>query len=89
LINETEGRPATLDALTRLVLKGAREVTIAGKMAADTFAALQTHMPNEQLVDLIVSIAFYNAVVRVLASLEIDVEPEYQRYLERWPLPVG
>jgi len=89
LIDETEGRPATLDALTRLVLKGAREVTSAGKMAAETFAALQTHIPNEQLVDLIVSIAFYNAVVRVLASLDIDVEPDYQRYLERWPLPVG
>jgi hypothetical protein len=27
--------------------------------------------------------------VRVLASLEIDVEPEYQPYLDRWPLPKG
>lgn len=46
-------------------------------------------LPNEQLVVLIVSIAFYNAVVRMLASLEIDVEPEYPFYLERWPLPAG
>jgi alkylhydroperoxidase family enzyme len=89
LIDDTEGRPATLDALTRLVLKGTREVTSAGKMDSETFAALQTHMPNEQLVDLIVSTAFYNAVVRVLASLEIDVEPEYQAYLQRWPLPAA
>jgi len=87
LIEDTEGRPVSLDPLTGLVLRGAREITRAGKMSADTFAALQTHLPNEQLVDLIVSIAFYNAVVRVLASLEIDVEPEYQPYLDRWPLP--
>jgi hypothetical protein len=32
-------------------------------------------------------IAFYNAVVRVLATLQIDVEPEYQRYLVEHPLP--
>ena len=35
----------------------------------------------------IVKIAFYNAVVRVLATLEIDVEPDYQRYLDEFPLP--
>lgn len=89
LIDVTEGKPARLDTLTALVLRGAREITAAGQMAADTFAELQAHLPNEQLVDLIVSIAFYNAVVRVLASLEIDVEPEYQVYLERWPLPTN
>jgi hypothetical protein len=48
---------------------------------------LQGYLPNEQVVDLIVSIAFYNAVVRVLASLEIDVEPDYQKYLAQFPLP--
>jgi hypothetical protein len=25
--------------------------------------------------------------VRVLASLEIDVEPDYQKYLEKYPFP--
>jgi hypothetical protein len=47
------------------------------------------NLDNECMVDLIVTIGFYNAVVRVLASLEIDVEPEYQRYLEEFPLPMG
>jgi alkylhydroperoxidase family enzyme len=87
LIDITEGRTAELDTITSLVLGGAREITLHGKMAAETFHALQAHLPNEPLVDLIVSISFYNAVVRVLASLEIDVEPDYQPYLERWPLP--
>jgi alkylhydroperoxidase family enzyme len=86
LIADTEGRPTPLDETTRLVLLGAREMTNDGRMTATTFAALQLRMPNEQLVDLIMTIAFYNSVVRVLASLEIDVEPDYQPYLDRFPL---
>ena len=44
-------------------------------------------LPNEHLVDLIMTVAFYNGVVRVLGSLKIDVEPDYQTYLARHPLP--
>lgn len=87
LIDETAGKPTTLDALTRTVLRAAREITLDGAVAADTFTALQSTLGNEQLVDLTVAIAFYNAVVRVLATLAIDVEDEYQPYLRRFPLP--
>ena len=34
------------------------------------------------MVDLVITIGFYNAVVRVLDSLKIDVEPDYKGYLE-------
>ncbi len=87
LIDDTEGRPAALDARTALVLKGAREMTRDGGLSDATYAALGAVLSNEHLVDLIVTIGFYNAVVRVLASIAIDVEPEYQQYLERYPLP--
>lgn len=87
LIADTEGRPATLDPMTALVIRGAREITAQGALSAASFAALQSRLPNDQLVDFILSVAFYNAVVRVLASLEIDVEPDYQPYLDRFPLP--
>lgn len=86
LIDDTERRPAPLKPLTALVLKGAREITEAGEMSRRTFAALQQHLSNEHLVDLIVTISFYNAVIRVLASLEIDLEPDYQKYLDKYPL---
>jgi hypothetical protein len=33
------------------------------------------------------TVAFYNGVVRLLNTLQIDVEPEYQQYLEQHPLP--
>ena len=69
------------------MLKAAREVTADGKMSAASFAALSAAMPKEQVVDLTVTMSFYNAVVRILASFEIDVEPDYQKYLDKYPLP--
>ena len=35
------------------------------------------------------TIAFYNGVVRLLASLQIDVEDKYLGYLEEFPLPAS
>ena len=87
LIDETAGRTTRLDDLTRSVLRGAREMTEHGAMADATFASLQDALGNEQAVDLTLTIAFYNAVVRVLATLQIDVEDAYMPYLRQFPLP--
>ena len=86
LIADTAGQPNNLDTLTKLVLKGAREI-YAGGMTAETFSALQAYLNNEQMVDLTVTAAFYCAVVRTLATLAIDVEPDYQKYLDKYPFP--
>jgi alkylhydroperoxidase family enzyme len=88
LIDDTADKPASLDTMSKLVLVAAREITVDGEIARDTFRKLQAELGNEQVVDLTITIAFYNAVVRVLATLEIDVEPEYQPYLDKFPLPV-
>lgn len=87
LIAESSGKPSSLDPLAKAVIKAAREVTLEGKMRQESFDTLAAAMSREQLVDLTVTMSFYNAVVRILASLEIDVEPHYQKYLERYPLP--
>ena len=87
LIDDTAGKPTPLDALSLTVIKAAREIAGDGAMAEPTFRSLQSTLGNEQVVDLTVTIAFYCAVVRVLATLQIDVEPDYMPYLERWPLP--
>jgi len=87
LIDDTAGKPTQLDALSLNVLQAAREMTSDGVMAGLTFASLQSELGNDLVVDLTITIAFYCAVVRVLATLQIDVEPDYQPYLERWPLP--
>jgi len=90
LIAETEGRPTDLPELDRTVLLAAREMTGPDLAMTDaTFATLKAAMETEHLVDLTLVIAFYNAVVRVLGTLRIDVEPEYQTYLDRYPLPAA
>ncbi|MBY0338859.1 MAG: carboxymuconolactone decarboxylase family protein [Acetobacteraceae bacterium] len=88
LIADTAGEANALEPLARLVLRGAREV-YAGAMSEATFAELHRHLDAECMVDLTLTAAFYCAVVRALASLAIDVEPEYQPYLDAFPLPAG
>jgi hypothetical protein len=52
-----------------------------------TFAELRGSLDNECLTDLVITIGFYNAVVRILATMQIDVEDDYLRYLDEFPLP--
>jgi alkylhydroperoxidase family enzyme len=84
---ETAGRPTKLDPLSKAVLRAAREMTSDLAMSDDSFATLEKALGREQVIDLTLAIAFYNAVVRLLGTLQIDVEPEYQKYLEQHPLP--
>jgi alkylhydroperoxidase family enzyme len=87
LIADTAGKPTSLSDLDKTVLRGAREMTHDGAMSGATFATLQSALGNEQVVDLTLTIGFYNAVVRVLGTLQIDVEPDYMPYLEKYPFP--
>ncbi|HEY2524099.1 MAG TPA: carboxymuconolactone decarboxylase family protein [Candidatus Binataceae bacterium] len=87
LAEESAGRQSALEPLAKAVLRAAREMTRDLAISDATFAALRAELDNERLVDLVMTIAVYNGVVRLLATLQIDVEPEYQRYLEEFPLP--
>lgn len=82
------GAPS-LDPLARLVLRAARETARDGAMSADSVDALRAALGDERLMELVVMSSFYCGVVRVMASLAIDVEPEYQPMLEMFPLPTG
>lgn len=87
IAEETAGRPTQLERLARTVLRAAREMTLDLAVSDETFAALRAELDNERLVDLVMTIAVYNCVVRLLATLQIDVEPEYLRYLKEFPPP--
>jgi hypothetical protein len=39
------------------------------------------------MVDLVLTIGFYCAVVRVLATMKIDNEPYYKEVLQQYPIP--
>lgn len=89
LIDDTHGRPNGLEPLARLVLLGAREMARSLAMSDATYGRLHEALGNELIVDLTMTIAFYCAVVRVLGTLQIDVEPDYQPYLDKYPLPAN
>ena len=85
---ETAGETTKLSPLERLALKAAREMAAdGGEMHADTFKALEAHLPRDLLIDLTITIGFYCAIVRILPSIGIDVENSYQPYLDAHPLP--
>jgi alkylhydroperoxidase family enzyme len=85
---ETRGEATALEPPARLVLRAAREVFAGPGIGYETFAALRAALDNEAIVDLTVTASFYCAVVRVLASLEVDVEDSYMPYLRKHPFPV-
>jgi alkylhydroperoxidase family enzyme len=87
IVAETNGQATDLPPLAKAVLRAARELTAQPQLSDATFAELRDGFDNEQMVDLLMTISFYAAVVRLLAALQIDVESDYQPYLEQFPLP--
>ncbi|MSP66540.1 MAG: carboxymuconolactone decarboxylase family protein [Alphaproteobacteria bacterium] len=84
---ENAGGASSLEPLARTVLRAAREMTRDLAVSEATLGELKASLDPECLVDLLVTIAFYNGVVRLLGSLDVEVEPEYQSYLDEFPLP--
>jgi alkylhydroperoxidase family enzyme len=84
---ETAGRPTTLEPLAKAVLRAAREMTVDLAVSDQTFAELRQELDNERLTDLVVTIAFYNCLARLLETMQVDVEEDYQPYLDEFPLP--
>jgi alkylhydroperoxidase family enzyme len=87
IADESAGKPTRLDPLTKAVLRAAREMTVGTAIEDATWGLLKQTLDDERAVDLVLAIAFYNATVRILDSLKVDLEPEYRRYLEEFPLP--
>lgn len=82
-----QGQKTHLDAVALAVLEAARSLTADIVLPQETFDCLAGALNQSQLVDLLVAIGEYNGLVRVMAAIEIDLEPEYDEYLTRFPLP--
>src|ERR1700726_1531374 len=87
MMAETEGKPSALEPLATEILKGARQVVRELAMSEATFAEIKRNLSDEQMTDLVLTIAFYCAVVRVLATMKIDNEPSYKEVLQQYPIP--
>ena len=87
ITEETEGIQTSLTEFERTVLSSTREMVTDLRISNSNFDILKTNMSHEHLVDLVLTIAFYCGVVRVLATLEVDNEPQYKEVLNTFPLP--
>ena len=81
------GQAVELEPLAKAILKGAREMVRELAMSDATFAEIKKHLSDEHMTDLVLTIAFYCAVVRVLATMKIDNEPYYKEVLQQYPIP--
>jgi len=84
---DSAGRATALEPLARAVLQAAREMTERLDLSDATFAVLSEALDAESLIDLLIAIGEYNGMVRIMAALQIDLEPEFMTYLEQFPLP--
>jgi alkylhydroperoxidase family enzyme len=87
IASETAGKKTHLNDLERAVLRAARDLTAEIAISDETFAVLEENLESSHLVDLVLTIAYYNGVVRILSALEVDVEDQYLPLLTEFPLP--
>jgi len=85
----TAGEDHDLDELETLVLQASREITVNLRMSEQTWSQLHPLLGVPRLLDLTLIISHCNAVARILGTLGIDVEPEFQPCLQEFPLPPG
>jgi alkylhydroperoxidase family enzyme len=52
----------------------AEEITLFVRVEDETVAAVQALLDDEQLVELTLTIAYYNLVVRFLEPLQVELE---------------
>ena len=86
VVAETRGEATALEPAARAVLRAAREMYDGPGASPDTVRTIEAAIGTESVVDLVVAIGFYIGVVRLLVTLDIALEPEYQPYLARFPL---
>jgi len=59
----------------RAVMRYAAEATREVKVSDATFEALRTFLHNRRIIELVMNVAFYNAVVRILVPCKVELEP--------------
>jgi alkylhydroperoxidase family enzyme len=63
----------------RAIVRYAREATVSLEVSDATWSALRAHFSLRETMDVVMAVAWYNAVARILLPLEIDLEDWYRR----------
>jgi len=87
VIADTRGEPNELSALERAVLRATRTLTSDLEIDEGTWAELERALGRKVAMELVLVVAHYNYLVRVIAALQIDLEPEYEEHLARFDPP--
>ena len=67
------------DDAERAVMALARESTTAVHVSDATWAAAAAHLDDQQMVELTLTIGWYNSGVRIMGLLHIDLEDSYRK----------
>lgn len=71
--------PGVFDDAERAVIALARESTTEVHVSDETWAAAAKHLDDQQMVELTLTIAWYNSGVRIMGLLHIDLEESYRK----------
>jgi len=74
-------------ALDRAVVRATTQMYSGLEASQAVMDELKTLLGAPAVVELVVLIGLYTGMVRILTTLAVDVEPEYETYLEQFPLP--
>ena len=75
---DAETSPAFADD-ERAIVRYAREATLSLEVSDATWSALRGHFSLRETMDVVMAVAWYNAVARILLPLEIGLEDWYRR----------
>jgi alkylhydroperoxidase family enzyme len=67
------------DDKERAVLRYAKEATETGEVRDASWDALRRHFDTQQAMEVVLTVAWYNCVVRILLPLRIEHEPDFKR----------
>jgi alkylhydroperoxidase family enzyme len=67
------------DERERAIVRYAREATLSLKVSGDTWSALRRHFSLRETMDVVMAVAWYNAVARMLLPMEIETEDWHER----------
>ncbi|HVX06708.1 carboxymuconolactone decarboxylase family protein [Humibacter sp.] len=75
-----------LEPVVQAALDAAEQLTLDGRLDDACWMALEDALGRRAAVDLVVIVAYYNMVVRVLGALDVGLEYEWSDSLRTHPL---
>lgn len=73
-------RSSVFNQHERAVMRYAAEVTTSIKVSDATFDALREFLDHRRIMELAMNVAFYNAVVRIIVPLGVELEPDARKH---------